>query len=59
MLVVASRPYMMRDTKDPRRAAWSAEITARPAHLVARVLSRQSTSSVRGEFFILNSTAFS
>ncbi len=42
------------------RAAWTAEITGRPAALVARFLGEAiDASSVRGGFFVLNSTAYS
>ncbi|MCL5103133.1 MAG: hypothetical protein M1133_03315 [Armatimonadetes bacterium] len=56
----AEIPACRRDTDQLQRAAWSAEITGRPAHLIARVLGEAiDASSVRGGFFILNSTAFS
>lgn len=42
------------------RAAWSAELVGRPANLIAQVLGEAvDVSSVRGGFFVLNSSAYS
>ena len=42
------------------RAAWSAEFAGRPAELTARVLGDAiDASSIRGGFFVVNSTAYS
>lgn len=53
-------PARVSDVREIERAAWSAEITGRPAHMIASVIGEAiDASSVRGGFFILNSTAFS
>lgn len=53
-------PVSVRSTQELDRASWTAEITARPAASIMEVLSEAiDASSVRGGFFILNSTAYS
>lgn len=53
-------PIALSRTEDMDSAAWTTEIAGRPSATIARVLGKAiDASSVRGGFFVLNSTAFS